>query len=59
MRCQHSDCQCQEANLQRGEQTFCSEACADRQLSDEYEYSCPCGHGGCVSAQTGREAEPA
>jgi len=45
--CKHKGCKCGESIVKRGDQTYCSEKCAEIQTSGKHEKSCPCGHASC------------
>ncbi len=69
MLCDNDACTCEEADVVRGSQRFCSEACADMTVAadenadvageEEFpEETCACGHAECeasVSAGAGEE----
>ncbi len=71
MLCDNQSCGCEEADVERGTQRFCSEACADMSAasdeaadveSDEEmdvsgEEQCACGHAECEAAMTAGAGE--
>jgi hypothetical protein len=48
--CYHSGCRCDEPNIDRAGQKFCSEDCADKATQGSLaESMCACGHSTCPS----------
>ena len=50
MKCEHQGCRCDENRVERGNKKFCSERCADMELSGRHEPYCLCGHADCAAA---------
>jgi len=48
MRCSHSGCHCNDANVERDGRNYCSERCADAERQGK-EGGCPCGHADCAA----------
>jgi hypothetical protein len=48
--CEHQGCHCREAGVERAGKKFCSETCADAQLTGRHSEHCPCGHPNCRAA---------
>ena len=48
--CYHSGCKCNDSNVERAGQKFCSNFCADTATQGSLgEAMCACGHAGCAN----------
>lgn len=50
MKCEHQGCRCEENRVERGNKKFCSERCAEMEMSGQPEPMCVCGHPDCAAA---------
>jgi hypothetical protein len=49
MKCDHRGCRCEDAPVERGNESFCSEMCAEMEMSATPEPLCQCGHADCAA----------
>ncbi|HYX19851.1 MAG TPA: metallothionein [Thermoanaerobaculia bacterium] len=52
MRCSHSGCHCNDANVERDGRNYCSERCAEAERQGRQGQeggACPCGHADCAA----------
>ncbi len=47
--CDHRGCRCEEVLVERGNKKFCSEQCAEMEMSGTPEPLCLCGHPDCAA----------
>jgi hypothetical protein len=47
--CDHRGCRCEDAPVERGNERYCSERCADMEMSATPDPLCQCGHADCAA----------
>jgi hypothetical protein len=49
LKCDHAGCRCEEVLVERGNKGFCSERCAEMEMSGTPDPLCQCGHPDCAA----------